>query len=98
MLRELNTEELMDIFDGVPQFEVPISFLSEGLPIIELLAERTQIFSSKGEARKMLQANGVALNKVKAASDQTVKPSDLLNERVLLVQKGKKNYFLITFN
>ncbi len=46
----------------------------------------------------MLQANGVALNKVKAAPDQTVTPSDLLNERLLLVQKGKKNYFLITFN
>ncbi len=98
MLRELNTEELLDIFEGVPQFEVSRSFLSEGLPIIELLAERTQIFSSKGEARKMLQANGVALNKIKAAPDQTVSPSDLLNERLLLVQKGKKNYFLITFN
>lgn len=98
MLRELNTEELLDIFEGVPQFEVQRSCLSEGLPIIELLAERTQIFTSKGEARKMLQANGVALNKVKAAPDRTVTPSDLLNERLLLVQKGKKNYFLITFN
>jgi tyrosyl-tRNA synthetase len=98
MLRELNTEELLDIFEGVPQFEVQRSSLSEGLPIIELLAERTQIFTSKGEARKMLQANGVALNKVKAAPDRTVAPSDLLNERLLLVQKGKKNYFLITFN
>ena len=46
----------------------------------------------------MLQANGVALNKVKAAPDQKVTPSDLLNDRLLLVQKGKKNYFLVTFN
>lgn len=98
MLRELNTEELLDIFEGVPQYEVPRSILSEGLPIIELLAERSQIFSSKGEARKMLLANGVALNKVKAAPDQKVTPSDLLNDRLLLVQKGKKNYFLVTFN
>ncbi|QQL48638.1 tyrosine--tRNA ligase [Mucilaginibacter ginkgonis] len=96
-LNELNDEEILGLFEGVPHFEVDQSDLADGINIIELLATKTAIFSSKGEARKMVQAGGVAINKTKAASaEQMITSNDLINNRYIVPQKGKKNYFLIS--
>lgn len=94
-LRALEGNQLLEIFEGVPQFEIPRSLLSEGVDIVELLATHSQVFPSKGEARKMLKGKGVSLNKTKVDPGKIVRSSDLLNERYLLAQKGKKNYFLL---
>jgi tyrosyl-tRNA synthetase len=94
-LKNLGVRTLLEIFSGVPQFEVKKELLMEGMEIINLLAEETQVFSSKGEARKMLQANGVSLNKVKVNLEKKVTMADAIAEQYILAQKGKKNYFLI---
>lgn len=84
------------VFEGVPQFTVAKAELEAGINIIDLLAVNTQVFPSKGEARKMLQGGGVGINKTKLEdAELTVNASHLLNNRYLLVQKGKKNYYLI---
>ncbi len=94
-LRELDEETLLDVFAGVPQFEVAATKLAAGLAIVELLAEETAVFASKGEARKMIKANGVSVNKTKVNPDTVVHSSDLIQQKYLLAQKGKKNYYLI---
>ena len=94
----LDDETFLDIFEGVPQFELNKNELNEGIAIIDLLAEKTTIFPSKGEARKMLQGGGLSLNKQKIEDIQLlVAASHLLKGKYLMVQKGKKNYFLISF-
>ncbi len=93
---KLNENTFLDIFDGVPQFKITINELTNGLSVIDLLADKTQVFSSKGEARKMLTGGGVAINKEKIAdANATINATRLINNRYLIVQKGKKNYFLI---
>jgi len=94
-LRKLSEEMLLSVFEGVPQSNVLRIDVEEGVPIVELLAEKTNIFASKGEARRMLKDNGVAVNKVKVREDFVVDTGCLLNDRYVLVQKGKKNYFLV---
>jgi tyrosyl-tRNA synthetase len=95
-LKTLSEEMLLDVMDGVPQSEVDKNIFTDGVNFIELLAEKTNIFPSKGEARKMIQAGGVSMNKLKIADiNFKVAAGDLLNNRYLLVQKGKKNYFLV---
>ncbi|OYU94750.1 MAG: tyrosine--tRNA ligase [Bacteroidetes bacterium B1(2017)] len=95
----LDEETFLDIFEGVPQYQLPMSELETGIPIIDLLAEKTQVFPSKGEAKKMLQGGGVSINKQKIEDVAlVVGTSHLLNQKYLLVQKGKKNYFLLTFS
>lgn len=93
-LVSLDEDTLLSVFEGVPQFEVERSVLA-GLNVVDLLAEKTEIFASKGEARRMLKSNAVSLNKEKVAESVAVTADDLLNDRYLLVQKGKKNYYLI---
>ena len=78
---------------GVPQFDVSRSDFTGN--IVDLLAEKTAVFASKGEARRMLKSNAVSLNKEKVQDSYEVGEGDLLNNRYLLVQKGKKNYFLL---
>lgn len=94
-LRELDSKTLMAVFSGVPQFEVPKAEVEAGIPIIELLASKTSVFPSNGEARKMIQANGVAINKSKIGLDKTVDLSDVVNDQYIIAQKGKRNYYLI---
>lgn len=94
-LKKLDNATLLDVLSGVPMFEIRKSDLEAGILATDLLAVNTQVFPSKGEARKMLQANGVALNKSKIDDQKTVGISDLINNQYLLVQKGKRNYFLI---
>lgn len=94
-LKSLSDEEILDIFEGIPQFDIPKSEIEKGVNALQLVAENTQIFPSKGEARRMFQNNGIMVNKVQV-SDQTVINTDhLLNGKYILVQKGKKNYNLI---
>jgi len=95
-LAKLDEETFLSVFEGVPQFEVEKSLLDAGVNVVELVATSTNIFPSKGEARKMVQGGGVSINKNKVESvEHTVSSSVLLNGKFLLIQKGKKNYFII---
>jgi tyrosyl-tRNA synthetase len=95
-LEQLDEELFLDIFDGVPIFEINKSELNHKLNIADLLAEKTSIFPSKGETRKMIQGGGVMLNKEKVGDiELQVSTMDLINDKYLLIQKGKKNYFLV---
>lgn len=94
-LQSLNEEQLLQVMEGVPTVEVSKSQLEAGYDIVSFLAD-TQIFPSKGEARKMWQSGGIGINKRKIGSDENLlKQSDLLQDKYLLVQKGKKNYYLV---
>jgi len=94
-LQRIEERDLLDIFEGVPQFEVAKADIDSGAQIIDLLAQKTQVFASNGEARRMLQSNAVSINKLKVGADKIVATEDLLNGTYILVQKGKKNYFLL---
>jgi tyrosyl-tRNA synthetase len=95
-LKKLSEEVLLSVFDGVPKFDITRTELETGINIIDLLADRTKVFPSKGEARKMLQGGGVFINKGKIENPELlIGVNDLLNNRYILAQKGKKNYFLI---
>ena len=86
---------LLQVFEGVPQFTIARADLDK--PFVDVVAEICKVFPSKGECRKMVQGGGVQLNKEKVADAQrTMTESDLIAGKYLLVQKGKKNYFLIT--
>ena len=95
-LKRLDEQTLISVFEGVPQFEISKDKL--GNNILELLAVDTNVFPSKGEARKMIQANGVSVNKEKFTDPNGVIDSSfLVNGKYVLVQKGKKNYYLLKF-
>ena len=94
-LRSLDRTTLESVFEGVPQFELAASDLEGGLDIVEALAEHTAVFPSKGEARKMVQGNGVAINKTKVGVDKVLTKDDVVAGGLIIVQKGKKNYFLV---
>ena len=96
-LVKLDEQTLLDVFSGVPQFEIDRALLAgEGTKAVDLFAEHTQCFPSKGEMRKLTQGGGVSLNKEKLASfDQMVTEADLIDDKYLLVQQGKKKYFLL---
>jgi tyrosyl-tRNA synthetase len=95
-LKNLSEEDLLSVFDGVPQMDINKSELSEGINVVELLSDKTNIFPSRGEARKMVQGGGVSINKSKIESPEaTISKDDLLNSKYILAQKGKKNYYLI---
>ena len=96
-LASLSEEMFLSVFEGVPQFEVPTSVLDETCGVVDFLAKHTQVFNSNGEARRMLKDNGVAINKTKVKEDKTVTKDDLLNGKYVLVQKGKKNYYIVKF-
>ncbi len=98
-LAKLSEELFLDIFDGVPQFEISKKEIEAGIQVIDLLAEKTQVFPSKGEARKMIQGGGVLVNKAKVEDvELKISASHLINKKYILVQKGKKNYFVIKAN
>ena len=92
-LKSLDEETFLSVFEGVPQYEISKTDLS--LDILNIVAEKTQIFVSKGEARRMIKSNAVSINKEKITEDIQLTVNDLLNGKYILVQKGKKNYFLI---
>jgi len=95
-LAKLDKETFLAVFEGVPTFVVKRGKLEAGVPIVELLATETQAFPSKGDLRRTIQGNGLSLNKAKVADQECrVTTEDLLNDTYLLVQKGKKNYYII---
>ncbi|MDY4614719.1 MAG: tyrosine--tRNA ligase [Bacteroidaceae bacterium] len=96
-LAKLDEQTLLDVFAGVPQFTFDRALLEgEGVKAVDLTAEHTQCFASKGEMRKLTQGGGVSINKEKlSAFDRTISTDDLLDNKYLLVQQGKKKYFLL---
>lgn len=95
VLQSLNENELLQVMEGVPTAKISKAALANGFDLIDLLVE-TNIFPSKGEAKKMWQAGGIGLNKTKIAPEKTsIDAHDLLQSKYLLLQKGKKNYYLI---
>ena len=95
-LRKLDEATFLSVFEGVPQFIISKSDLQSGINIIDLVAEKTAIFPSKGEARRTIAGGGVAVNKVKVETpEEEINTSKLIGDKYLLVQKGKKNYFLL---
>jgi tyrosyl-tRNA synthetase len=95
ILQTLNEEQLLQVMEGVPAIDIPRSALQDGYDLVSFLAD-TNIFPSKGEARKMWQSGGVGLNKEKISAEKSsLTAADLLQDKYLLIQKGKKNYFLV---
>lgn len=93
-LKALDEKTFLSVFSGVPTFDLTADMLP--CNIVELLAVKTAVFPSKGEARKMIQGNGVSINKDKISdADYEVTSKDIIDEKYILVQKGKKNYFII---
>lgn len=95
-LKKLDEDTLLAVFEGVPQFEISKEELSKGIKAVELFTEKATIFPSKGEMRKTTQGGGVSINKEKLIEfDKEINDSYLLNSKYLIVQRGKKNYFLL---
>ena len=95
-LLKLDEDTLLAVFEGVPHFEVSREELAVGVKAADLCTEKAAIFASKGEMRKLVQSGGVSLNKEKlAAADAVIDSSALLDGKYLLVQRGKKNYYLV---
>ncbi|TAH13286.1 MAG: tyrosine--tRNA ligase [Sphingobacteriia bacterium] len=98
VLNSLNEKQLLQVMDGVPTATIERTALTGGYDIINFLTE-TAIFPSKGEAKKMVQAGGIAINKTKISTDKsTIELTDLLQNKYILIQKGKKNYYLVIVN
>ncbi|WP_379093447.1 tyrosine--tRNA ligase [Pedobacter sp. UC225_65] len=95
-LQTLDSKSVLEIFEGVPQFNIAKNELASGIDIATLLAEKTTVFPSKGEAKKTIQGGGLSVNKAKVAdATTTYTTADLINDEFIIVQKGKKNYFLL---
>ena len=92
-LKNLDTKTFLSVFEGVPQFQITKKDLNCGL--LDLLAEKTSVFNSKGEARRMISSNAVSINKEKVTLEFQTSENTLIDNKYLLVQKGKKNYYLI---
>jgi len=97
-LQKMSEDTLLSVFEGVPQCDVTISDIETGLNVVDFLSEKTAIFPSKSEARRMLKDNGVSINKEKVSESTLLNKTMLLNQKYLLVQKGKKNYYLVKFS
>ncbi len=97
-LKKLDERTLLSVFEGVPQFVLEGSLLEEGIGIVDLLGDKTNVFSSKGEVKRMIKGGGVLLNKTKIEDEGLVVHKNfLLDDKYILAQKGKKNYYLIIF-
>ena len=94
-LKALNEKTFLDVFDGVPQAEVSRGEIEAGLDMVSALAEKTGFLKSNGEARRALKQNSISVNQEKVAEDFTITTDDLINDRFVLLQRGKKNYFVI---
>ncbi|MDR1199429.1 MAG: tyrosine--tRNA ligase [Prevotellaceae bacterium] len=95
-LAKLDEEMFLTVFEGVPQYKVSNEIINEKISIVELLSTATSIFQSKGELRKLIAGGGLSLNKQKVENaEKTVSEKDLLNQKYILIQKGKKDYYII---
>ncbi len=96
LLRKLDKETFLAVFEGVPQFKISGTELQSGIKVVDLLAEKTMVFPSKGELRRTIQGNGLSINKEKIADQELVVNTEfLIGGKYILIQKGKKNYFLL---
>ena len=96
ILGQLDETQLLQVMEGVPTVHIASGDLNAGIDLVNLLVN-TEIFPSKGEAKKSIQGGGISINKIKVDSiEKVIKPENLLNEKYLLVQKGKKNYYLVS--
>lgn len=96
MLQQLDKDTLKSVFEGVPTFEISGELLKgDGINIVELTAAETNMFASKGEVKRALKENSISLNKAKISDTYQVTEKDLLSDSIILVQKGKKNYYLV---
>ena len=95
-LHNVDEKTLLEVFEGVPMFDIALSDLEAGVPLIDLVAVKSQVFPSKGEARKMIQQGGVSVNKEKVTDpNATIGKDALLGGKYIHVQKGKKNHYLL---
>lgn len=94
-LKALDEKTFLDVFDGVPQTQIAKSEIENGLDIIAALAEKGGFLKSNGEARRALKENSISVNKEKVAVDYSITSKDLINNKFVLLQRGKKNYFVL---
>ena len=96
-LKSLDEQTFLDVFDGIPQAIISSELLQDGISMVDALAGKTNFLSSNGEAKRALKENGIAVNKEKVSEDFVITTSDLIAEKYVLLQRGKKSYFLIRF-
>lgn len=94
-LHTLSNRDFEEIFEGVPSRKLSKSIFEDGIEVMKLFVDETQFFPSRGEARRTIMGNGAGINKKNISLDQIVGSDQLINNRYLLLQKGKKNYFLV---
>ncbi len=94
-LKSLSSELFLEIFDGVPQARVPKQEIAEGLDIVGALSAKTGFLKSNGEARRELKQQSISVNKTRVGQDYTLSEADLIQDRFILLQRGKKNYFIL---
>ncbi len=96
-LVNIDEDTLLAVFEGVPQYELTMDALNGSIPIVDLLADKTDIASSNGDARRSLKGNAISINKIKVQDEFIIQKEILIKDKYLIVQKGKKNYYLIRF-
>ncbi|MEZ4874322.1 MAG: tyrosine--tRNA ligase [Flavobacteriaceae bacterium] len=94
-LKKLNEQTFLDVFEGVPQAEITSEEISQGLDIVAALAEKTRFLKSNGEARRALKENSISVNKEKVGEDFVITSDDLINHTFVIIQRGRRNYFII---
>lgn len=95
IIKTLDENTLLEVFEGVPQAEMPASLMHDGLPVLALLTEHSSFLSSNNEARRALKENSISINQQKVSEEQIIDSKDLIAAKYLLLQRGKKNYFLL---
>ena len=96
-LKQLDAQTFLDVFEGVPQKELKLEELDNGLDMIGALSAKTGFLGSNGEARRELKQNSISVNKEKVKEDKLIAKEDLINNQFVLLQRGKKNYFVLVF-
>jgi tyrosyl-tRNA synthetase len=96
-LMQLDNATFLDVFDGVPQAQMEKSALADGVEIISALAGEGKLLKSNGEARRALKENSISVNKTKVSDQKKITAKDLINDRYILLQRGKKSYFILEF-
>lgn len=96
-LKKLDSQTFLEVFDGVPQAEIPLTELQSGIDIIEVLNTKSGFLKSNGEARRAIGENSISVNREKVQEDFMLTENDLINNKFVLLQRGKKNYFILVF-
>jgi tyrosyl-tRNA synthetase len=96
-LKVLDNQTFLDVFDGIPQAEIAKSDLTEGITIVDALASKSGFMISNGEARRALKENSISINREKVTDDFSITEADLINNEFVLLQRGKKTYFILRF-